>query len=94
MGVLNLTPDSFSDGGRLFDPASAIEAGVRIAEEGADLIDVGGESTRPGAEPLDEAEEQRRVLPVIEGLAGLVRVPVPVDTYKAPTAADPPAAAG
>lgn len=87
MGVVNVTPDSFSDGGRLFDPASAIEAGVRMAEEGADLIDVGGESTRPGAEPLDEEEERHRVLPVIEGLAGRVRIPVSVDTYKASTAA-------
>jgi dihydropteroate synthase len=87
MGVVNVTPDSFSDGGRLFDPAGAIEAGLRMAEEGADLIDVGGESTRPGAEPLNEAEEQRRVLPVIEGLAGRVGVPISVDTYKAATAA-------
>ena len=87
MGVVNVTPDSFSDGGRLFDSTSAIEAGRRMAEEGADLIDIGGESTRPGAEPLDEAEEQRRVLPVIEGLAGRVRVPVSIDTYKASTAA-------
>ena len=87
MGVINVTPDSFSDGGRLFDPASAIEAGVRMEEEGADLIDVGGESTRPGAEPLDEAEERRRVLPVVEALAGRVRVPVSVDTYRASTAA-------
>jgi len=87
MGVINVTPDSFSDGGRLFDPASAIEAGVRMAEDGADLIDVGGESTRPGAEALDEAEERRRVLPVIEALARRVPVPVSVDTYKASTAA-------
>lgn len=87
MGVVNVTPDSFSDGGRLFDPAEAIEAGVRMAEEGADLIDVGGESSRPGAEPLDEGEERRRVLPVIEALAGRVRIPVSVDTYKASTAA-------
>lgn len=87
MGVVNVTPDSFSDGGLSFDSTSAIEAGRRMAEEGADLIDIGGESTRPGAEPLDEAEEQRRVLPVIEGLAGRVRVPVSVDTYKASTAA-------
>ena len=87
MGVINVTPDSFSDAGRLFDPASAIEAGLRMAEEGADLIDVGGESTRPGAEPVDEAEERRRVLPVIEGLARRVRVPVSVDTYRASTAA-------
>ena len=87
MGVVNVTPDSFSDAGRLFDPASAIEAGLRMAEEGADLIDVGGESTRPGAEPLDEVEERRRVLPVIEGLARRVRIPVSVDTYRASTAA-------
>ena len=87
MGVINVTPDSFSDGGRLFDQASAIEAGVRMEEEGADLIDVGGESTRPGAEPLDEVEERRRVLPVVEALAGRVRVPVSVDTYRASTAA-------
>ena len=87
MGVLNVTPDSFSDGGRLFDPASAIEAGLRMAEEGADLLDIGGESTRPGAEAVDEAEERRRVLPVIEGLAGRVRIPLSIDTYKATTAA-------
>ena len=87
MGVVNVTPDSFSDGGRLFDPANAIAAGVQMAEEGADLIDVGGESTRPGAEPLDEAEERRRVVPVIEGLTARVRIPVSVDTYKASTAA-------
>ena len=87
MGVINVTPDSFSDGGRLFDPAQAIEAGLRMAEEGADLIDVGGESTRPGAEPLGEGEECRRVLPVVEGLAARVRIPVSIDTYKASTAA-------
>lgn len=87
MGVLNVTPDSFSDGGHFFDPPRAVEAGVRMAEEGADLIDVGGESTRPGAMPLDEAEERRRVLPVIEGLARQVAVPVSVDTYRASTAA-------
>ena len=87
MGVINVTPDSFSDGGRCFDPASAIEAGARMVEEGADLIDIGGESTRPGADPIDEAEEQRRVIPVIEGLAGRVRVPLSVDTYRASTAA-------
>ena len=86
MGIVNVTPDSFSDGGRLFDPARAIDAGARMAEEGADLIDVGGESTRPGAGALDEAEEQRRVLPVVEGLAARVGVPVSVDTYKASTA--------
>ena len=87
MGVLNVTPDSFSDGGRFLSPAKAIEAGVRMAEEGADLIDVGGESTRPGAEPIDEAEERRRVMPVVEGLAARLKVPVSVDTYRASTAA-------
>ena len=87
MGVVNVTPDSFSDAGRCFDPASAIEAGVRLAEEGADLIDIGGESTRPGADPVDETEEQRRVLPVIEGLAANIRVPLSIDTYRASTAA-------
>ncbi len=86
MGVINVTPDSFSDGGRLFDPAAAIDAGLRMVDDGADLIDVGGESTRPGAEPLDEAEERRRVLPVIEGLARQVRVPLSIDTYKTTTA--------
>lgn len=86
MGVINVTPDSFSDGGRCFDPANAIETGMRMEGEGADLIDVGGESTRPGADQLDEAEEQRRVLPVIEGLAGRVRIPISIDTYKASTA--------
>jgi dihydropteroate synthase len=87
MGVINVTPDSFSDGGRLFDAAAAIDAGVRMVDEGADLIDVGGESTRPGAAALDDAEERRRVLPVIEGLAARVGIPLSIDTYKATTAA-------
>ena len=93
MGVINVTPDSFSDGGDLFDPARAIEAGVRMAEQGVDLIDVGGESTRPGAQPLAEDEERRRVLPVIEALVARVGVPVSVDTYKA-SIADAALAAG
>ena len=86
MGVINVTPDSFSDGGELFDPARAIEAGVRMADQGAGIIDVGGESTRPGARQIDEAEEHRRIIPVIEALAGRVRVPISVDTYKSGTA--------
>ncbi len=86
MGVINVTPDSFSEGGERFDPAIAIEAGVRMAEQGAGIIDVGGESTRPGAAAISEAEEQRRVLPVIEALAGRVTVPISVDTYRAATA--------
>jgi dihydropteroate synthase len=86
MGIINVTPDSFSDGGQLLDTQSAIEAGVRMVEEGADLLDIGGESTRPGATPTPAAEERKRILPVIEGLAARVDVPVSVDTYKATTA--------
>lgn len=86
MGIINVTPDSFSDGGVLLDPARAIEVGAQMVADGADLLDVGGESTRPGAQALDAAEERRRVLPVIEGLATRVSVPISVDTYKASTA--------
>jgi dihydropteroate synthase len=86
MGVINVTPDSFSDGGESLDPAKAIEAGVRMAAEGADILDVGGESTRPGAEPLPAADERARILPVIEGLVRSVTVPISVDTYKASVA--------
>jgi dihydropteroate synthase len=86
MGILNVTPDSFADGGLYFDGARAIDAGVRMVEDGADILDVGGESTRPGAEPLDEREEMRRVLPVIEALASRVSVPISIDTYKASVA--------
>lgn len=86
MGILNVTPDSFADGGLHFDAARAVEAGVRMVADGADLLDVGGESTRPGAAPLDEREEMRRVLPVIEQLASRVTVPISVDTYKASVA--------
>ncbi|HEY6362947.1 MAG TPA: dihydropteroate synthase [Vicinamibacterales bacterium] len=86
MGIINVTPDSFSDGGELLDPERAIEAGVRMAAEGADLLDVGGESTRPGAQPLSEVEESRRVLPVVEALATRVSIPVSIDTYKAAVA--------
>jgi dihydropteroate synthase len=83
MGIINVTPDSFSDGGELVDPSRAIEAGIRMVQDGADLLDVGGESTRPGAQPVAEAEESRRVLPVVAGLAARVEVPISVDTYKA-----------
>lgn len=86
MGVLNVTPDSFSDGGTLGSVDAAIAAGVQMAADGADLLDVGGESTRPGADPVSAADEQRRVLPVIEGLAARVRVPISIDTYKAAVA--------
>lgn len=81
MGVLNVTPDSFSDGGRWIDPGAAVARGRELAAAGADVVDVGGESTRPGAVPVDEAEECRRVLPVVAALAPTVRVSV--DTTKA-----------
>jgi dihydropteroate synthase len=81
MGVVNVTPDSFSDGGQHFDTGRAVEHGRRLIEEGADLLDIGGESTRPGAAPVDLAEERRRVLPVLKALAG-GKVPVSVDTRK------------
>jgi dihydropteroate synthase len=80
MGVLNVTPDSFSDGGRWLDPEAAIRHGLDLVAEGADIVDVGGESTRPGAEPVEETEEIRRVLPVIVALAPHVRVSI--DTRK------------
>jgi dihydropteroate synthase len=93
MGIVNVTPDSFSDGGSLLDPQRAVEAAVQMVEDGADILDVGGESTRPGAQPLAAAAEIDRVLPVIERLASTVRVPISVDTYKA-TVAETALAAG
>ncbi len=83
MGVLNVTPDSFSDGGRFANPDAAVAEGLRMVEEGAGLIDVGGESTRPGAEAVSAVEEIRRVIPVIETLAARTTVPISVDTSKA-----------
>jgi dihydropteroate synthase len=76
MGIVNVTPDSFSDGGRYLDPELAIAHGLSLVAEGAGVVDVGGESTRPGAEPVDEVEERRRVVPVVEALAPHVRVSV------------------
>ena len=87
MGVLNVTPDSFSDGGRFATPDLAIAQAERMIGEGADIIDIGGESTRPGAEAITAIEEQRRILPVIEALAGRDGVALSVDTYRAETAA-------
>lgn len=84
MGVVNVTPDSFSDGGRWAEPEAAVAHGLALVAEGADVVDVGGESTRPGAEPVGVAEEVRRVVPVVEALAGHVRVSV--DTRKAAVA--------
>jgi dihydropteroate synthase len=82
MGIVNVTPDSFSDGGRYLDPGAAVAHALRLVAEGAEILDIGGESTRPGAEPVSEAEELRRVMPVIEQLAGRVNVPVSIDTAK------------
>ncbi len=86
MGILNVTPDSFGSTGQGLDDEAAIAAGVRMQEEGADIVDVGGESTRPGAEPVTTAEELRRVLGVVRGLATRLRIPVSIDTYKAAVA--------
>jgi dihydropteroate synthase len=86
MGVLNITPDSFSDGGRFFEWTRAVEQGKRLAEEGADILDVGGESTRPGSRPVPEEEELRRVIPVIEALRPKISIPISIDTRKAAVA--------
>jgi len=82
MGILNVTPDSFSDGGRFYDRDQAVRKGLEMAEEGADFIDVGGESTRPGSEPVSPEEELRRTIPVIERLAKATDVPISIDTTK------------
>ena len=81
MGVVNVTPDSFSDGGRFFDPETAIEHGLLLASQGADVLDIGGESTRPFAQPVTIDQELSRVIPVIKGLASKVKVPISIDTY-------------
>jgi dihydropteroate synthase len=83
MGILNITPDSFYDGGRYFRTEEAVEHALRLETEGADLIDIGGESTRPGAEEIDPEREMDRILPVIEALRNRVRIPLSVDTRKA-----------
>ena len=87
MGILNATPDSFSDGGEHLDPERAVLAANRMVAEGATLLDVGAESTRPGAEPVSAAEERRRLLPVLRAVRAAVRVPIAVDTMKAEVAA-------
>lgn len=87
MGVLNVTPDSFSDGGKYFDPADAIQRGLAMVADGADVLDIGGESTRPGAVPVEAEEELRRILPVIEGLRARSGVAISIDTMKARVAA-------
>ena len=82
MGILNVTPDSFSDGGRYLDPRAAMEQARQLVAEGADILDVGGESTRPGAAPVSEDEERARVIPVIERLVAELPVPISIDTFK------------
>jgi dihydropteroate synthase len=86
MGILNVTPDSFSDGGLYLDHDVAVKRGIEMATDGADIIDIGGESTRPGADEVDEAEERRRVIPVIDRLAQEVDIPISIDTTKAAVA--------
>jgi dihydropteroate synthase len=87
MGVINVTPDSFSDGGRFLAAEAAVEHGLRLAAEGADILDIGGQSTRPGAAPVGAEEELRRVLPVVTGLCRQTPVPLSVDTSSAAVAA-------
>jgi dihydropteroate synthase len=82
MGIVNVTPDSFSDGGRFFDPEMAVSRGIEMVRDGADIVDIGGESTRPGSDPVSVEDEQARVLPVIKRLAAEVAVPISVDTRK------------
>jgi dihydropteroate synthase len=83
MAIVNVTPDSFADGGERLDPDIAIADALRMVADGADILDIGAESTRPGAPPVDTEEEWRRLAPVLEGLRGAVSVPISVDTYKA-----------
>lgn len=82
MGILNVTPNSFSDGNRFFDPEHAIDRALEMVEQGADIIDIGGESTRPGAEPVETAEELRRVIPVLQQLDGKIACAISIDTWK------------
>lgn len=86
MGILNVTPDSFFDGGKYNNTEKAIAQGLKLIEQGADIIDIGGESTRPGALPVKLDEELKRVIPVIEGIVKRVRIPISIDTYKAKVA--------
>jgi len=86
MGVLNVTPDSFSDGGKFFDPRLAVARALELQRDGADILDIGAESTRPGSEGISAAEELRRLLPVIEALRGKLKIPISVDTQKSTVA--------
>src|ERR1043165_1156877 len=82
MGIVNVTPDSFSDGGKFFSTATAVEHALELVAQGAEILDIGGESNRPHATPVSEAEELRRVIPVIEQLAPRVKIPLSIDTMK------------
>jgi len=82
MGIVNVTPDSFSDGGKFFNPQRAVAHALELVEQGAEILDIGGESTRPGAKPVSEKEELRRVIPVIKKLAAKIKVPLSIDTMK------------
>ena len=82
MGILNVTPDSFSDGGKFFSVDDAVKHAIQMEKEGADIIDIGGESTRPGAEPISLEEEMDRVIPVVEELVDKIKIPISIDTYK------------
>jgi len=93
MGILNVTPDSFSDGGKFLDADAAAARALELERAGADILDIGGESTRPGSEPVSAEEELRRVLPVLERLRGALRIPISIDTMK-PAVAEAAAAAG
>ena len=86
MGVLNVTPDSFSDGGQFLDPARAIEHAIAMESAGADILDIGGESTRPGSKEVQASEEVDRILPVLKGLRGRIKIPISVDTRRAAVA--------
>lgn len=86
MGILNITPDSFSDGGRFFDPEHALSHAEQMIEDGADILDIGGESTRPFSDPVSEEEEIKRTVPIIEKLAKHIRIPISIDTAKADVA--------
>jgi dihydropteroate synthase len=86
MGILNVTPDSFSDGGRFFSKDEAVKHALRLVSEGADIIDIGGESTRPGADPVSTQDELDRVIPIIELLKDKIEIPISIDTYKSEVA--------
>ncbi len=86
MGILNVTPDSFSESGLYFDKAEAIKRAIQMVKDGADILDIGGESTRPGSEPVTIEEELRRTIPVIESLAKQIKIPISIDTYKSEVA--------